>query len=93
MKIHPLHHGVLFILQYLPFSFSVPLKRQKIMKEGVDELAPLLIHKTAACTDDIISYESAVNTVNRCNDFLHACTLLHHELRNRCQYSYNDKDK
>ena len=42
----------LFIFQYLPFSFCVPVKGDKIMKEGV---APLS-QKAAACTRDIISY-------------------------------------
>ena len=37
MKIHPLRHGVSF---HLSLSLSVPLKGEKIAKEGVDKLAP-----------------------------------------------------
>ena len=52
MKIHLLHHGVSFHPQYLPF-FSVLIKRQKLTKLGVNELAPTS-HKTATCTHDVI---------------------------------------
>ena len=52
MKVHPLRHGVSF---HPPFSFSVPLKGEKIAKEGVDKLAPSVYFITQE-THDTISY-------------------------------------
>ena len=49
----------LFILHYLPFSFSVPLKGEKIAKEGVDKLAPSVYFVTQE-TRDTISYAPAL---------------------------------
>ena len=40
MKIHPLCHGIPFILHYLPYPFSIPLKGEKFMKEHVDKVTP-----------------------------------------------------
>ena len=40
---------------YLPFSFSVPLKGEKIKKEGVDKLASSVYFVTQE-THDTISY-------------------------------------
>ena len=52
----------LFIIHYLPFSFSVPLKGEKITKEGVDKLTPSVYFVTQE-THDTISYAPAVNTI------------------------------
>ena len=58
----------------IAFLHVSPLKGKKIMKEGVDELAPL-------------SYKNSHlhSLFNNRHTFC-ACTLLHHELQNRCQY-------
>ena len=56
---------VFLFIVYL-FSFScIPLKDKKIMKEGINKAAPLLImpHKIAACTQ--ISNEPTINATNR----------------------------
>ena len=61
MKIH-YAMAFLFILHCLPFSFSLPLKGEKIAKEGVDKLAPFVYFVTQE-TRDTISYAPAVNTI------------------------------
>ena len=69
MKFHPLCRGISF---YLSLSFFFQ-KCDKTMKQGVK------LHKTIACTGDIISNAPAVITISRLDVF--ACTLLiDHEL-------------
>ena len=52
----------LFILHYLPFSYFVILKGEKIAKVNVDKLAPSVYLVTQE-TRDTISYVPAVNTI------------------------------
>ena len=64
----------LFILHYHPFSFSVPLKGEKITKEGVDKLAPSVYFITQQ-TRDTISYAPAVNAI--LTDTIFLCVLYY----------------
>ena len=82
MKIHPLLHGVSFHPSVSSFFFLCSFKKAKIMKECVDELAPLS-HKTVGCTRDIISYAPVLTDA-----MSSACTLLHRELIIRANLLY-----
>ena len=72
----------LFIFQYLPFSFYVPVKGDKIMKEGVSPLS----QKAAACTRDIISYAPIIN-YNRHDVFLYVLYYIMNFIIHMCQYT------
>ena len=63
----------LFILQCLPFSTFVVLKRRNSQEQVLMNLH-LRHTKTAACTQDIISNAPTINTINMCS-FLH---VLHY---------------
>ena len=80
MNIHPLCHGVSF---YPSFSFSVPEKSRKVsMNLRLCHTKHLLAHVTY-----VISYMLTVNSIKGCDVF--ACTLLHLQVHNTCQYMYN----
>ena len=68
MKIHPLRHDFSSVSSFFFVCFT----------KGVDELAALS-HKTAACTHDIISHATSVNSVNRhdvfCNRYVQLYNL------------------
>ena len=55
---------LLFIIQYLPFSFCVPLKRQENLEKGVNKLFPLS-HKSSSLHPPLILLIEATCTLLR----------------------------
>ena len=77
-----------FILHYLPFSFSVPLKGKKIAKEVVDKLASSVYFVTQE-TRDTFSYVPAVNTILTDAMILLVLYYVHRELHHTYAPIYN----
>ena len=66
MKVHRLHHGILFLSTY------IPLNNVRIQRKVLIDCCVLILPscKTATCTHSNVPADAS------------ACTLLHHELHN-----------